>query len=681
MIGQTLNECHIENKIAISTTGTIYKATDTILQIPRAVKIIHSELLGENANTRRIRLSLEAWARLDHPNFAHIFAAIDQEGILGFVMDFIEGMTLRRLLAKQSKLGIAQAVDYFLQLARAIDFAHDYQIIHRKLSPENIKICKGETVKIMGLGAMRDLTTSRATPENLCIGKVKYMPQEQFEGEYSIYTDQYTLGAILYEMVTGHAPFEAKNIPDFYRQHMSKDPVPPQQYTPEVTGDLQTIILKMLAKQPQNRFASLKHVMQALIEATDRVDFSGDASVHSLMHRGRQALERRKLENAVYFFNKVLAIYGFQAPYHQEAYEKRELALSLLQEEDDIRRIRELTQKALEHFDDEEMEPAQEVVSEIIEVMRSYQESSRIRGLRMDLCREMPDIVEQASAYLDEQLAKAKELTESACAFLEEKQFSDAIDLLKQAQRFDSKSEKIEQLLALARKKQAIFQAIHDYRDGLSALQGQKYAQAIACFEKFLQIRPDNCRVQKLLKAAQEKEESHKQLHQKIKQIYEHGRRLYEKWEYAQAMFKFEEVLELDDAHPGAKDHIKLINERLKEDTRMEDISFFYRQGMGFFEQQKWKEAIACFNHVLQVMNTHKKALEYKDFAEQSLQKEEIFSRVIEDAITLFDGNKFEQALERFNYLADLDDNNREVQKYRKLCQEFLSDQNSEIMR
>lgn len=672
MIGQTLDGCLIERELTKTSTGIVYLAQDEILTVPRAVKIIDPNLAKRDYIQERFRLSLHPWAKLEHPNFVHIFAAIQQKNTLGYVIDFIDGVPLFDILKKQGKLSVTQAGDYLLGIAKALSFAHENGIIHRKLSPYNIMITKDENIKIMGLSALRNMSHQRITPQNVCVGKVLYMPPEQFTGQYSPKSDQYTLGAIMYEMLAGQKPYMAKNIPELYRTILTTIPKPIRKINKDVNPELEHIILKMLAKKPENRFESMTEIVNETIKATDRIDYSAEMNVLSLMYQGRRSLERRKLENAIYFFNKLLSQYGKESEYYTEAHEKRYEASLLLKEEHDIREIRDLIIESLAAFDEEEFDEAGFYLEKIVGIMRDHPESTRIKGLRMDILREMPEILTEKSNELDDKIAKSKNLTEKAKTLYVNGEYAEAFDIFKEALDYDHKNKLAKKLKNIAEKKIEIQKSVKRLVAGIKSYKEGNYDEAISHFSKHLNINPKDELAQKYITMAEEEKEEEATKRISIEKFYKEGQELYEKWNYTKAMKKFEQVLKLDPKHQRSSRILNEIKGRLDEDNQIEDIGFFFRQGMEFYEDKKWKEAIKCFDHVLETMEGHKKALEYKKLAMSYKQKEEIFEQVMKDALFSFENDDYENAFERFDYLLKLEKDNEEVQKYHKLCKEFL---------
>jgi len=253
MIGQNIQGFTIQSQIAKTTTGIVYQVQDTSLQVVRAMKLLHPNLANTPLIKERTIIAWKEWARLDNHSFAKIYEAIDTKDHLGMVMDYVEGENLATVIKKQGRLGITQAVDYFLQIAKAIHYAHQQNVLHRKISSSSIQISKDETIRILGLGALRNIKAKKITPDNLCVGKVYYMAPEQFQGIYTPFTEQYMLGILFYEMLTGRLPYKANNIADLYKQHLTAQPIAPNAIYPDITIELQNIVLQMIAKKTRKQ--------------------------------------------------------------------------------------------------------------------------------------------------------------------------------------------------------------------------------------------------------------------------------------------------------------------------------------------------------------------------------------------------------------------------------------------
>lgn len=672
MIGQTLNQYSIEKELAVTSTGTVYLAKHLLLKVPRAVKIIHPQLASKDTIRKRIQLAIEAWAKLDNPHFVHIFEAIDTPTAFGFVMDYIAGQTLRDILQNHGKLGISQAIDYFLQIIKALSYTHQHNIFHRKLSPDNIKICRDETIRVLGLGALRYKDIPKITPPNLCVGKVKYMAPEQFQGRYSALSDQYALGIMLYEMLTGQVPYQGKNLVELYKAHSTETPILPQQLNAEIPDNLQKIILRMMAKKAQDRFSSLQDVANAINEAINRQYLSSDQSLSSLISQGHRAMELRNFDSAIYYYSKILSVYGYSANESQEAFKRRNEAFIQLEEDTDILAIRNYFTIALGCFDDEKFDEASQYVKDILKIIRKYPNSSRVRGLKMDIVHEMSDIVNQVQTTLQTNWNKARFGLENAQKLVEEGQYQEALHLLEETICLEPENEIALKLYHQITRKLNIIKISELYCAGHFALQQKNDQEAVKLFEKVLQISPQHQPSQKYLRIAQTNIEQKKKKRLVTEQFYIEAKELYERGQHQEAVDRFQKILSLDENHSEAKTMLMQLQERVDDDQILEKIGLFYNQGIQFYKARHWKEAIACFQKVLNIMNTHKNALKYKKLAEEALRQEEICQQIFSTAVSLFQANRYEEALSKFNFLAQQGANQDEVSRYRRLCLGFI---------
>lgn len=681
MIGQVFNNCKIESKITNAATGVIYKAIDIHLGVTRAIKVIHPRLAKKKVVKDRLLLAVQAWAKLDIPSFVQIFSAIYDDEYLGFVMDYVDGICLSKILKNQGHLGVSQAVEYFLQIANALSFAHKKEILHRKLYPGNIIIGRAETIKILGLGASREMNISKVTPSNLCLGKIKYMAPEQLAGEYTTQTDQYTLGAIFYEMVTGIPPFNGTTMSSICRMHLRRKPASPYKLNPELSPELEKIILRALSKKPENRYPSIEKMITDVGLATDRLDLTTDLSVHSLMSHGRKAFEHRKLENAIYFFNRLLSIYGKDTNYYDEAFSSRENAVEMQKEEEEAIVIRDLIQEMFEFYDGEEEKKALANVIKILKITNKYPNSSRLKGIIQDVKREVPDLLDDGEKLLQKEIEKLNIAIATGKEALEEKKYDEALDFFEQALIYDKENIEITQLKNNVQKKIKITEVTGFYTDGLLSMKKGRYYAAINYFNKVLEINPEHENAKEYKGLAKKSHEKQATTRIAINNSYKNGLQMYEKWQYDDAIQKLEEVLVLNPDHKEAQKFLQQAKVRLRDGNTIEDIGFFYQEGMKFYNENQWREAIVCFNKTLECMDSHKKALEYRNYAQEKLEKQEIFESNMDQAMLLFRENKFGKASEKFDYLLTITEKkskeNEEIRKYKELCLEFMEMESS----
>jgi predicted ATPase len=250
----------LDAKLGEGGMGVVYRAHDSLLQRPVAVKTLSPALFGEEGARRFLR-EAQAVARLQHPSIVAVFDAVEEGGSLAIVMELVEGQTLRELLP----LPIPRVVEIAVQVLGGLEYAHGQGVIHRDLKPENIIVTDEGSAKLMDFGLARSEGRSRLTQTGMVVGTVAYMaPEQALRGQADARSDLYALGCVLYEAVTGRPPFEAEDPISVITQHINVPPVGPRFHNPAVPPVLEAVILRLLAKDPDRRYRSAGEVAQVL---------------------------------------------------------------------------------------------------------------------------------------------------------------------------------------------------------------------------------------------------------------------------------------------------------------------------------------------------------------------------------------------------------------------------------
>lgn len=277
MIGKTLrNRYEIKELLGEGSTATVYKALDRRLGREVALKV----LLPHVRDTVRKRFFQEAHAvaLLNHQNIMAIYDMDEDHEQPFLVVEYVEGDSLTKYIPCAPE----KLVDLGRQIAGALHYAHERQIIHRDIKPANIKVTSGGQVKIMDLGLALPKDAKRVTTDGMIIGTPAYLSPEQAQGFTLDYrTDIYSLGVVLYEMATGQLPFASDDIPVLLMQHVKQPVPPPRLIVPALPVALEGIILKSLEKNPVRRYQSAESMAQALHAAlrsdTSRSDNTNEA--------------------------------------------------------------------------------------------------------------------------------------------------------------------------------------------------------------------------------------------------------------------------------------------------------------------------------------------------------------------------------------------------------------------
>ncbi|WP_083910616.1 Stk1 family PASTA domain-containing Ser/Thr kinase [Effusibacillus pohliae] len=246
----------------------VYRALDTVLNRYVSVKVLRPEFVADEDFVRRFRREAQSAASLSHPNVVNIYD-VGVEGETYFiVMEYINGKTLKEIIQERAPLPVAEAVEIAKQICSALQHAHERQIVHRDIKPHNIMIGRDGHVKVTDFGIARAVSSSTITHNGSVIGSVHYFSPEQARGAITdVKSDIYSLGVVLYEMLTGELPFSGESPISVALKHLQEHFVEPRQLNPKIPQSVENIILKALAKNPEVRYQSAKEMFVDLDQA------------------------------------------------------------------------------------------------------------------------------------------------------------------------------------------------------------------------------------------------------------------------------------------------------------------------------------------------------------------------------------------------------------------------------
>ncbi len=272
MVGQILGgRYEIIAKIGSGGMSHVYQARDTILNRIVTVKVLRSELAEDKDFVRRFQVEAQAVASLSHPNIVSIYDVGQENGLPYLVMEYVEGLTLKRIIQKEGPLSPAETVNLGVQVCAALAHAHEKGIIHRDIKSHNILVTPGGRVKVTDFGLARVLSVPSATvtQSGTVMGSVHYLSPEQARGEETgPKSDLYSLGVVLYETVSGRLPFQGDNPVTVALKHVQGPPPALCKDNPVIPQRLEEIIFKALAKDPAQRFQSAREMQKALSEGS-----------------------------------------------------------------------------------------------------------------------------------------------------------------------------------------------------------------------------------------------------------------------------------------------------------------------------------------------------------------------------------------------------------------------------
>jgi serine/threonine-protein kinase len=267
-VGKTLGNFRILECLGSGGAGMIWKAEDLSLGRVVALKALRPELAQDGEMSERFRAEARTLAKLSHPNVASLYSLIEDDDGLFLVMEYVEGNTLAALLATSGPLPFDSAFALFHQVLDGVGHAHEAGVVHRDLKPANLMVDARGRVKVMDFGIARIAGAARTTHHGKLVGTPEYMSPEQVRGEdATLRSDIYSLGIVLYEMLTGQPPFRAAASFELMRAQLESDPPDPLLHRRDLDPSVASAILRALAKSPPDRFASTRELQNLLLAA------------------------------------------------------------------------------------------------------------------------------------------------------------------------------------------------------------------------------------------------------------------------------------------------------------------------------------------------------------------------------------------------------------------------------
>lgn len=298
------NRYKIIKSIGEGGMANVYLAWDTILEREVAVKILRGDLADDEKFVRRFQREANSASSLRHPNIVEMYDVGEDNGKYFIVMEYVDGKTLKSLIKKRGALNLTEAMDIMMQLTSGIACAHDSYIIHRDIKPQNVLILEDGRVKITDFGIAMALNSNELTQTNSVMGSVHYLPPEQASGNGStIKSDIYSLGILMFELLTGRVPFKGENAVEIAIKHMKNQIPSVCNINPEIPQSVENIILKACAKNPKNRYDSVAEMYEDLKTCLDPLRFEEKRIVYQYPEHNTDEskvinkLESREIKN------------------------------------------------------------------------------------------------------------------------------------------------------------------------------------------------------------------------------------------------------------------------------------------------------------------------------------------------------------------------------------------------
>jgi len=274
------NRYQLEKTLGKGGMSVVYQARDLMLERTVAIKVLRQDYSQDPSFRNHFRQEARAAANLSHPNIVTVHDFGLDDGRLFIVMEYVPGTDLKSLLKKQSRFNVDEAIALMIQACAGVGYAHRAGLVHCDIKPQNMLITPDQRLKVLDFGIARALASIRPDEKvEVVWGSPQYFSPEQAAGiAPSPASDVYSLGVILYEMLTGVPPFIASSVSELARMHRESPPVPPRQLNPDIPDLLQEILLKVLAKEPAARYRTADQFGRVLTTLKDSRNGEGSAS-------------------------------------------------------------------------------------------------------------------------------------------------------------------------------------------------------------------------------------------------------------------------------------------------------------------------------------------------------------------------------------------------------------------
>jgi serine/threonine-protein kinase len=573
----------IKSELGRGAMGVVYRAEDPRLGRPVALKTMSPSVAGDPELLQRFYREAQSAGKLSHPNIVTIYDIDEADGIPFIAMEFLEGESLKQIIATRKDLTIVKKVDVMVQTCRGLHYAHQHGIVHRDVKPANIVVVKDGTVRIVDFGIAR-IAGGSMTRTGIVLGTPMYMSPEQVLGHaVDARSDIFSAGVILYELLTFQNPFVADDMPTILFKIVDQPAPALASVLPNCPPQLDNIVMRALAKNREERYQAAEDLAFDLQQVGD---FLKRHMVEVYIEQGQRSYEEGNFTLAKESLQKVLEI--------DSNHNVAKSLLSMVQEQIYARQRAQKVEQALRHAKEalgsEQFEEAIGALDEILRLDPGHAEAQQYKQLaieRRDRKRKVARHMERAEELLaDADLKGAKAQLQAALAL--EPEHAAALTLLESVTRELAEEERLRQ--------------VRQYIESARARLAEKnFAKARELLEKAGQLDPINMEVEslsRLVRSNQEKEERRRLLEQRLAGIQEAINRE----QYEEAVTLVEQALGEFPDHP---DVLKLHTQatRLAEAQRKRRyVDEQIQTARGFLQENQFSSAIALLQQALQVV-------------------------------------------------------------------------------
>jgi len=659
-IKKKVGKYEIIEELGRGAMGVVYKARDPFIGRLVALKTISPGLLDNPELLKRFYREAQAAGGLQHPNIVIIYDLGEADGLPYIAMEFLEGESLEKTIARAPNMPLAQKLSILMQLCRGLDYAHKRGIVHRDIKPGNILALHDGTVKVVDFGIVR-LTSTSMTSTGMVIGTVGYMSPEQIHGEHvDARSDLFSVGVVAYELLTYKKPFAGPNVTSVLLKIINEEPVPVTELAPQVPDNLAEIVHRCLRKKTDERFQSLEEVVielepiarllqrdmvedlvregQELVQKKEfgkarevlrnalMVDSSHGMAktlmgqvtgelkrqetypkIQELMVNGEGALRDGKYQDASQKFEEVLRLDS----QHGQAQEMLERARRELTKVQKVRQGIEISQRAISEGDLTLAE------SELQKVFEVDAENTKAKTMLGQVHSERAG--RERRARLLENLRQARNL-------LIQQNYDSCIKLLEGLKKEFAGEAELEQLLQTARdgfeeqKREKLVNATMD--EARDLVSQQQYEKAIAVLEELLKAYPKEHAAARLLETAREEHDLFRR-RQAVAAQMDEARKLINKRTYEKAIATLETLLKEYPDESAAKKLLQTARESFEDERREKTVSSKMQEARTLLGQQQYDKSLAVLGALLEAYPHETGAVTLRQLVEQEKKERE----------------------------------------------------------